>query len=201
MIDYFTLLAEPRRPWLDPDLLKRKFLTLAADLHPDRFHNTGELEKAGANRRYAELNAAYHCLAAPKSRLRHLLELELGAKPKDIQQIPSSIADMFAEVAMTCRNADGFLAEKNKAASPLGQVQLFERAQEWIDRLNSLQRKLKAWGEHLTGGLKSLDEKWNAADAASRVEILPKLEELYRLFGYFNRWSGQIQERMVQLMF
>ena len=82
MIDYFALLNEPRRPWLDPDLLKRKFLTLAAGLHPDRFHNTGEPEKAGASRRYAELNAAYHCLAAPKSRLRHLLELELGAKPK-----------------------------------------------------------------------------------------------------------------------
>jgi curved DNA-binding protein CbpA len=199
MIDSFALLAEPRRPWLDPDLLKQKFLTLAAGLHPDRFHNAGELEKAGASRRYADLNAAYHCLAAPKSRLRHLLELELGAKPKDIQQIPPILADMFAEVATTCRNADGFLTEKNKTASPLGQVQLFERAQEWVDRLNLLQRKLNSWGEHLTGGLKSLDETWNAGNAASRMEILPKLEELYRWFGYFNRWSGQIQERIVQL--
>ena len=25
------------------------------------------------------------------------------------------------------------------------------------------------------------------------------LEELYRLFGYFNRWNSQIQERIVQL--
>jgi curved DNA-binding protein CbpA len=201
MIDYFTLLAEPRRPWLDPDFLKRKFLTLAAGLHPDRFHNADELEKAGASRRYAELNAAYHCLAAPKSRLRHLLELELGAKPKDIQQIPPLIADMFAEVATACRKADGFLLEKSRAVSPLGQVQIFERAQEWVDRLNLLQRKLNDWGENLTGGLKSLDETWNAGNAASRAEILPKLEELYRLFGYLNRWSGQIQERMVQLMF
>jgi curved DNA-binding protein CbpA len=199
MIDYFALLNEPRRPWLDPDLLKRKFLALAAGLHPDRFHNAGDVEKAGASRRYAELNAAYHCLAAPKSRLRHLLELELGAKPKDIQQIPPLIADLFAEVATACRNADGFLLEKSRAVSPLGQVQIFERAQEWVDRLNLLQRKLNDWGENLTGGLKSLDETWNAGNAASRVEILPKLEELYRLFGYLNRWSGQIQERIVQL--
>jgi len=199
MIDYFALLNEPRRPWLDPDLLKRKFLALAAGLHPDRFHNAGDVEKAGASRRYAELNAAYHCLAAPKSRLRHLLELELGAKPKDIQQIPPLITDLFAEVATACRNADGFLLEKSRAVSPLGQVQIFERAQEWVDRLNLLQRKLNDWGENLTGGLKSLDETWNAGNAASRVEILPKLEELYRLFGYLNRWSGQIQERIVQL--
>src|ERR1017187_6922256 len=139
MTDYFALLNEPRRPWLDPDLLKQKFLALAAGIHPDRIHNANELEKAGANRRYAELNAAYHCLAGPKSRLRHLLELKLGAKPKDVQEIPAALADLFAEVATTCRNADVFLAEKGNAVSPLLQVQLFERAQEWIETLNGLQ--------------------------------------------------------------
>jgi hypothetical protein len=30
---------------------------------------------------------------------------------------------------------------------------------------------------------------------------LGRLEELYRLFGYFARWSEQIQERVVQLSF
>ena len=200
MTDYFALLNEPRRPWLDPDSLKQTFLALAASIHPDRTHNSGELEKAGANRRYAELNAAYHCLAEPKSRLRHLLELELGAKPKDVQQIPAPLADLFAEVATTCRNADTFLAEKGRTTSPLLQVQIFERAQEWIERLNLLQRKLNEWREKLTDRLKSLDEKWNAADAAARGEILPKLEELYRLFGYFNRWNSQIQERAVRLL-
>ncbi len=50
-----------------------------------------------------------------------------------------------------------------------------------------------------TDELKSLDAQWILAGAASRKEILPKLEELYRLFGYFNRWNSQIQERVVQL--
>ena len=31
--------------------------------------------------------------------------------------------------------------------------------------------------------------------------LLAKAEELYRLFGYFNRWNKQIQERVVQLSF
>jgi DnaJ-domain-containing protein 1 len=199
MTDYFVLLNEPRRPWLDPDSLKQKFLALAAGIHPDRIHNADDLEKAAANRRYAELNAAYHCLVEPKLRLRHLLELELGAKPNDVQQIPATLADLFAEVATTCRNADTFLAEKAQATSPLLQVQLFERAQEWIERLNDLQKKLNELREKLMGELKSLDERWIAAEAASRGEILPKLEELYRLFGYFNRWHSQIQERAVRL--
>ena len=150
MTDYFALLNEPRRPWLDADSLKQKFLALAAGIHPDRIHNADELEKAGAKRRYAELNAAYNCLAEPKSRLLHLLELELGAKPNDIQQIPSALADLFAEVATTCRNADAFLAEKSKVTSPLLQVQLFERGQDWVEKLNALQKKLNELREKLT---------------------------------------------------
>lgn len=201
MSDHFALLNEPRRPWLDVDLLKQKFLALASDAHPDRVHNASQSEKAGATQRYAQLNAAYNCLAEPKLRLLHLLELELGAKPKDIQTIPAALADLFAEVANTCRNADGFLVEKTKTTSPLLQVQLFERGQDWVEKLNGLQRKLNELREQLTGELKSLDAQWVSADAASRREILPKLEELYRLFGYFNRWNSQIQERVVQLSF
>ena len=182
-------------------MLKQKFLALASDAHPDRVHGASESEKAEVTQRYAQLNAAYNCLVEPKLRLLHLLELELGAKPKDIQQIPTALADLFAEVATTCRNTDTFLTEKSKVTSPLLQVQIFERGQDWVEKLNVLQRKLNELREKLTGELKSLDEKWIAADANSRREILPKLEELYRLFGYFNRWHNQIQERMVQLSF
>ncbi|MGD0351750.1 MAG: hypothetical protein ABSB84_15755 [Verrucomicrobiota bacterium] len=102
-------------------------------------------------------------------------------------------------MATVYRNADGFLAEKSQVASPLLQVQLFERGQDWVEKLNVLQRKLNEPREQLTGELKSLDERWMTADAVSHRELLPKLEELYRLFGYFNRWNSQIQERIVQL--
>ena len=196
MTDFFALLNEPRRPWLDADLLKQKFLSQSANLHPDKIHSAGEAEKSAAAKKFAELNAAYNCLAEPKSRLLHLLELESGTKPKDIQQIPSGLADLFAEVATVCKSADNFIAEKNKATSPLLQVQLFERGQSWIDRLNELQKKLKELREKLNTELKSLDAQW---DSENRNEILRRLEELYRLFGYFNRWNNQIQERIVQL--
>jgi DnaJ-domain-containing protein 1 len=201
MTDNFTLLNEPRRPWLDADLLKQKFLALSANLHPDKIHSASDAEKNVAAKKFAELNAAYNCLLEPKSRLLHLLELELDAKPKDIQTIPSALADLFAEVSMVCRSADGFLAERSKVTSPLLQVQLFERGQDWVENLNVLQRKLNELREKLTQELKSLDTEWISADAVSRQEILPELEELYRLFGYFNRWHGQIQERVVQLSF
>lgn len=197
--DYFALLDEPRRPWLEGNLLKQKFLALSANLHPDKIHSASESEKNAASKKFAELNAAYNCLAAPKSRLLHLLELELGAKPADIQQIPNDLANIFAEVSIACGSADRFLAEKAKASSPLLQVQLFERAQEWIEKLNAFQKKLSGLQEQLIAKLRALDTQWIGGSSETHTNLLNELEELYRLFGYFNRWNGQIQERIVQL--
>jgi curved DNA-binding protein CbpA len=197
--DYFALLNEPRRPWLDADALKEKFPKLAAAIHPDKQHIASKADLNAANRGYAELNAAYNCLREPKTRLLHLLELELGAKPKDVQQIPAALADLFAEVATACQNMDVFLAEKSRTMSPLLQVQLFERAQQWIERLTPLQKKLGGVREQLTGELKLLDDAWTKAGGAAREKMLKNLEELYRWFSYFNRWNGQIQERIAKL--
>ena len=197
MTDYFALLDEPRRPWLDPEGLRKKFLTLSANLHPDRVHSAGEAEKSAAARRFAELNAAFNSLQEPKSRLLHLLELNLGAKPKDVQRIPAALAERFTEVATACRQADAFLAEKNRTTSPLLQVGLFERAQEWIERLKTLQSRLGVFHHQLLDELRSLDAAWTGV--GDPKSLLPRLEELYRLFGYFNRWSSQVQERIMQL--
>ena len=200
MTDYFVLLDEARRPWLEPEALKSKFLAIAAEAHPDKLHGTDDSQKPGANRRYAELNAAYQCLTEPKSRLLHLLQLELGAKPAEVQQIPPALADLFAEVAKTCRNADTFLAEKNRTTSPLLRAQMFERGQGWVEQLLELQTKLTGLCNKLLEELKSIDAAWVAnSNSSDRAASLNRLEELYRLFGYFNRWSGQIQERVVQL--
>ena len=199
MTDCFALFNEPRRPWLEPDALKRKFLALSASLHPDKIHSAGTAARAGAAKSFAELNAAYQCLAEPKSRLLHLLELELGAKPQDIQRIPAALADQFAEVATACRNADGFLADKSRVTSPLLQVQWFERGQAWVEKLTALQQMLNDLHRHLLNQLKALDEQWTRPAATARQELLAELEELYRRLGYFNRWNRQIQERVAQL--
>jgi len=200
MTDCFQLLAAPRRPWLDPDWLKQQFLDRSARVHPDKIHAASEADKAAAARAFAELNAAHLCLAEPKTRLLHLLELELGAKPKDIQQIPVQLADLFAEVAGQCRHTDGFLAEKARATSPLVQVELFERSQEWLEKLDGLQQKLDAFNQRLAAELQALDARWLAVDATTRPAVLAELEDLYRLLGYFNRWNRQLLERKVALM-
>ena len=245
MTDFFALLNEPRRPGLDVDRLRQKFLALAADVHPDRVHNASDVEKAAANRHYAELNAACQCLTDPKTRLLHLLELERGCRPVEIQTIPPALADWFVGIAAICREADAFLLEREKVTSPLLKIQWFERAQTWIERLQEWQKNLSTLRRELDARLELLDQQWPAnclpsprlfaspkapssADnspspkGAGRgegkapplvetirqnhpvsppPELLARLEELYRFYGYFNRWQNQLAERIARLSF
>lgn len=200
MVDYFALFDKPRRPWLDAESLKEKFLTLSATVHPDRVHNLSETKRAAAQERYTELNAAYQCLRDPKERLHHLLELERGKLPKDIQRIPSELMDLSLEIGQACREADGLLAEKARASSPLILVKLFERSQDLTEKLQAVRRQVSALTERLDEELKQIDATWQSSHE-SRAALLPRLEELYRLFRYFARWDAQIQERAIRLSF
>jgi DnaJ-domain-containing protein 1 len=198
MTDYFALLNEPRRSWIEPEELKQKFLALSATVHPDRSHNLSEAEREEAQQHYTESNAAYNCLRDPRNRLRHLLELERGSAPKDIQQIPQDLMNVFMEVSQLCRQTDAFLAAKDKVSSPLLKVQMFERGQEWMEKLRHLQNSVNSQRESLVEELKVIDAKWKPAASSNPLE---RLENLYRLFSYFDRWLAQIQERLTQLLF
>ena len=59
MTDYFALLGEARRAWLDPEKLRQKYFALSRAAAAD-----------------AELNEAFRVLSDPKLRLHHLLTLE-----------------------------------------------------------------------------------------------------------------------------
>lgn len=197
MTDNFALLNAPRRPWLDPDSLKQTFFTLSAEIHPDRVHHTGTAEKRTANERYAELNAAYQCLREPRERLRHLLELELGAKPSDLTQVPEDLMDLFFAIGKEFRAVDAVLVEKSNATSPLLQVQLFERGQDGVEKLGALRQTVAVRRDALLGELEPMNAAWDAAAARP----LARLREIWRLLSFYERWLAQIQERIVKLSF
>src|SRR5437588_12934743 len=91
MIDYFALLQQPRRPWLDPEQLKQKHQQLTLATHPDRPSANKPL------RDFAAINEAYRVLNDPKLRLQHFLNLE-GHRPAGDQSIPRELADFFAKI-------------------------------------------------------------------------------------------------------
>jgi curved DNA-binding protein CbpA len=203
--DYFALLDEPLRPWLNADALKAKFLARSAEVHPDRVHSAPEAERSAAQERYTALNAAFNTLREPKDRLHHLLELELGTKPGGLQSTPPELTDLFFEVGRLCRDVDFFLMEKGRANSPLLKVKMFQRAMDWTTQLNALQARLNAKRGELETELQAMDAAWVAApsEPEARRAALPlaKLEQLYRTLSFLGRWAGQLQERVVQLAF
>ena len=204
MTDAFAILSEPRRPWLDADVLKARYLPLATAVHPDRVHGASGSEKAAAAERYAALNSAFNILREPRERLLHLLELEAGAKPGDIQRIPPGTMDLFVEVGQTCRDADAFLAKKSTATSPMLKLRLMQEGLEWADTLQGLQNRVNARRDELTAELRAMDAAWDAAPpvgSMDRASALPleRLEQIYRAMSYVARWTEQLSERAVQL--
>lgn len=204
MTDCFALLGEPRRPAMDPEALKARFLALAAESHPDRFHNAPPEEQRAANERHAALNSAYATLREPKERLGHLLELELGGKPRGIEGVPADLMERFMEVAQVCQAVDQFLAGRAAVTSPLLKVQQFQQAMAWTDKLNALNGQLTA----LLEGALQVTPDWNvrwetappvgAPDRAAALP-LPELESTFRRISFLTRWQSQLRERVARL--
>jgi curved DNA-binding protein CbpA len=201
-LDYFALLGETRRPWLDPDVLKEKFLKLSAQVHPDRFHNQPESERTTAHQTYTDLNAAYQCLREPKDRLRHLLKLELGRSPENLQRVPPELMDFSMEIGHACIEVDRLLREKAATLSPLLKAQQFQRNQEWVDRLLKLRSRVDTLFDQFLAELNRIDSTWSSGTSTSDNQAaLTQLDGLCRLFGFVGRWRNQLQERITQLSF
>lgn len=204
MADFFDHLGEKRRPWVDVEALKARFVESSTTLHPDRYHGAEESVRAEALQRYSELNTAHQTLQETRTRLLHLLELELGSRPKDIQKIPPGTMDLFVEVGQLCREVDAFLVRRGEVTSPMLKVRLFTEGMGWVEKLKALQAKVSAKEAELDQELRGMNEVWEKAPGVGdpgRPVALPlgRLEEVYRVFSYAARWSAQIQERLVQL--
>ncbi|MCP5520821.1 MAG: J domain-containing protein [Verrucomicrobiales bacterium] len=204
MEDPFALLELPRHPWVDATELKEHFLARSAAVHPDRQHDASEAAKAEAQRRFADLNAAYNCLRDARERLHRLLTLESGGPPKDVQRIPPGTMDLFVEIGQACREVDGFLEENAAVTSPMLKVKRFEQGLEWTDRLQALLATVGDKRGQLEEELRSLNVVWDAAPpvgSPARGAGLPleRLEQIYRILSYVSRWTDQLQERVVRL--
>jgi hypothetical protein len=136
----------------------------------------------------------------------HLLELELGAPPANLKDIPPDTMDLFVEIGLLCRGADGIVAARAKAPSPLLQAQWFEPAMAWAEKLGALQQEIHLRQGKLLAELKEMNAAWNSAPppgSPARASALPlrRLEEMARDLSYLARWSEQLQERITQLSF
>lgn len=199
MTDHFAVLGMPRRPWLDADPLKEAFHRQSAAVHPDRVHDAEEAGRRQASEAYSALNAAHQCLREPKDRLHHLVQLERGRKPGDMQSIPDDLMRLFGEVGQLLRKTETVLARRQQASSALLKVQVMQQALPQLEQLDALQARLQERRTGLLEDLRTLDAAWVKPNSALRDELLNRAENLYHQFGFLDRWTAQLRERLIQL--
>ena len=176
-------------------------LSLSSECHPDRTHQATAARKQAAQDRFTELNAAYQCLLDPRERLLALIELEFGKRASEVQSIPPDLMSLFLEVGNVCREADAFLTQKATQTSPLLKVQIFEQAQDRIEKLRAVQRQVAESRDALLSDVRRLDYGWDILNASEKESRAGRLQEMDGLMNYSKRWNAQIQERVVQLSF
>lgn len=203
MTDHFALLDEPRRPWIDAEGLKAKFLKVCAECHPDRSHQADPESKTRRTQEFIQFNTAYNCLRDPKERLLHLWQLETGKKPAELQEIPPELLGIFEQIATLTHDVEGFLKLKEKASSAVEKANLFERAMEWKAKLEGFHQEIEALRQELFRELALMNREWEEAPvtAAERQLKLPlqRLEQIYRMFSYLNRWQQKTAAIMSHL--
>lgn len=197
MKDLFAVMGQERRPWLDAEQVKARFLELAAEWHPDRLTGMDTAGRSAAQERYTELNRACQVLGSPKDRLRHLVELETGKQVIDLQEISPELVGFFMETLQDIRESGRFLQEKAKVTSPLLRVQQFAASQQWVERLQQRQGTLEAREAELLEQVRALDSAWQQGERGPG--LLQRAEDLYRTLGFIARWRAQMQESIVRL--
>ena len=191
MTDYFALLGEVRRPWIDSNKLKQKYHRLTLQLHPDLgSRNQTTSEGTGS---LAELNEAFRVLQDPKLRLQHLLMLE-NAAPVAARSVPPALANLFWDTGTSLRNLDAILEKQSSTSrltQALGKSEIADaemRTREILDQLRSL------YNDALDK-VRRTDPLW-LADPAAHVSTLV---DLYDSFSYLSRLIEQVNERRLRL--
>lgn len=195
MSDFFELLSFPRLPWLNPADVKSRFTELSAPVHPDRVHQTDDATRRSATNRYAELNSATQALSQTRSRLKHLIALEIGESPSDVGSVPPHISDLFFEVGQIFTRADKLIAEREQENSPMVQVEIMQRALALSDEIQSLQSTLNDQVQLLDEKCLQLNDGWASSDS----KPIKEATTLYRDYSYLNKWQDQAQEKRLQL--
>lgn len=88
MTDYFQLFGLPRKFDLNAQELRKKYLRLSRETHPDFFPHASETELKAIEEKSAQVNLAWKTLGDDILRLEHLLQL--SGVEKDAAKLPQT---------------------------------------------------------------------------------------------------------------
>lgn len=193
MIDYFALLDQPRRPWLDAEQLKEAFHAKALHAHPDAQVQHGEIRSADAL--FSQLNEAHQVLQDPKQRIHHLLTLTGNPPDRAAGTTPPNIEELFPLVAAATQHGSAVVQKSVGATSALSRSLLKAELQRVTQQVNAVYDRVSELQHRALSELQELDRGWNAADTAQ----IAQLSALHLQFSYLNRWISELQAKRIEL--
>jgi curved DNA-binding protein CbpA len=188
MTDYFALLGQPRKPWLNPEKLREQYQQLILSEHPDLQPNGRDAPPT-----FAAVNEGYKVLNNPRLRLKHLLTLE-GNAPAPAASVPLEVTDLFTDTGALIRDIDVLLQQMG-AATALTKSILRPQMLTLRERTNVLLKRLQSLYENGIQELERLDKAWEKEPE----KAIRELAILYRRFAYLERWIEQLKERQFEL--
>jgi curved DNA-binding protein CbpA len=183
MTDYFALLKQPRRPWLDPDSLKQAFHEQTLQAHPDAHASSSSAE---AN--FALINEAYQTLLDPKRRLQHLLALTGDAPAARFDAVPEELAELFPALMDVTQQAQQATQTAAAATSALSRSLLTAERLQTQHRVDELRQRLQELQAAADTELQSVN-----------IEATADLQRLYVRYSYLQRWATQLAEHRATL--
>jgi molecular chaperone HscB len=106
--DYYALLGIPRDLNLSLDELQKRYYALSRELHPDRFMQKPEAERARALDMSSALNDAYRTLKDPIKRAQYLLSQEgFDIGEQRSKDVPPELLEEVFELNMALEEMRG----------------------------------------------------------------------------------------------
>ena len=189
MTDYFALLDQPRRPWLDPDEVKETYHRKTFEAHPDTQANHASTDA------FTSLNEAYQVLQDPKRRLHHLLSLEGAAPSSTDQTVPQQLHDLFPRIGALTRQTNLLLEKVGSTSNALSRSLLKPQILEVQKEAKETRKQIQQLSDKSLEQLRQINAAW----ANNPAEQIEDLSDLYFVFAYLGRWSAQLDEIMFQL--
>ena len=193
MTDYFALLDQPRRPWLDPEKLRHAFHQKTLREHPDAQASASDAAYVEAE--FAQINDAHQTLQDPKLRLQHLLALEGHTLSSRFDAVPKEIGDLFPAIASVTQDASRIAEKASGTTSALSRSLLTPEIVQLRTTIETLLETLAGLHAAADGELQRISAGFVEGDE----ETIAALHRLYVRYSYLRRWMAQLEEHRTQL--
>jgi len=191
MTDFFALLDQPRRPWLDLAALKKRYLELTRTTHPDV--SLGESTEARTG--FESINEAYRTLREPKLRIQHLLTLENAMPSQTNRAVPDDLHDLFLKIGLNAQNSKRLLEQLGNSKSKISRSLLKTDLLNLQQRSDELLSQASVTYDKDVAELQQLDRLWNT----DKPQAIARLTLLHDRVAYLSRWIAQLEEIAFQL--